>query len=433
MGRFISYLAVVLVLVTYSCNSNINDLPSPGMTKPGNFEWAKIGNVGGEGHSATVDNFNNCFVTGFFDQQGIILDSIKINSNEFFGSFLAKYNLNGGILWAIGGDNSKTSYYKVISDNVGNLYVGGNFLKGAKMRFGKILEHDASLLKLSNDGNLIWTIQFSTPVYDMCIDKNGNVYAISSTINKISSDGNILYTTDSNNSNYSVSAMAVSNTGELWITGRIYTGSTTFGNIKLTTTSNKDLYIAKFNASGNCTWAKNYGYGINKDDSGGSAVALDASGNIYLLGFFENSYTIEGYHLSAGNNYLTLFLASYKSDGNIRWVKNLLCSPSSGGTLKIDKQNNLYISSGYNGMLDLDPISFTPNNNALFIAKLDSTGKGIWIENAFCVSPAFVKDLCIDSDGNCLITGQEQNGIDFGKISFHNTGLNYFLAKLNAH
>src|SRR5690349_12424659 len=67
-------------------------------------------------------------------------------------------------------------------------------------------------------------------------------------------------------------------------TGNLYVtgwfeGVFTIGNITLTSRGVDDILIAKFDASGNLLWAKQAG-SVSQD--GGNAIAVDAQGNCYV-------------------------------------------------------------------------------------------------------------------------------------------------------
>jgi len=397
------------------------------------YSWAKGGSgaEGGQGNSIAVDKTGNCYVVGSFFHQ-IILDSITLNDNSMLGSFFAKYDANGNILWAIPGNIDKINFLSVLVDDSQNIYLGGKFSSGSKITNGVILTQDASILKLDQKGNLIWSIPLPNSVGKIRIDSGGNIYVSAQSIYKISPSGVIQYTITSGNQNMWLNDLNVNGNGELYITGRVMTGGIAFGNIIINTTVSKDLFLAKFDAYGNCVWAKNYGFGINKNDSGGAGICTDRAGNVYLSGYFEQEYNIEGFHLTTPNG-AAFFLASYASDGKIKWLKNINAFLTSNGALKIDSRDYLYISGGYFNDLNFQSLSFSPAGNSLFVAKVDVFGNGIWIENAECVDPAFVTDLFVDNAGNCFLTGQYQSGITLGSTSLSGSGLQFFLAKLNAH
>src|ERR1700753_2209030 len=80
--------------------------------------------------------------------------------------------------------------------------------------------------------------------------------------------------------------------GNSYVTGTFTSASIIFGTYTLTNTPGfgnpaTDLFIVKYDPSGNVVWAKNYGgtsaaYGV----ASGKGIALDGSGNIYVTGIY---------------------------------------------------------------------------------------------------------------------------------------------------
>jgi hypothetical protein len=77
--------------------------------------------------------------------------------------------------------------------------------------------------------------------------------------------------------------------GNTYVAGS-YTGTADFdpgaGTANLISVSNYDIFIAKYDASGNYVYAKSMG-GIAADEA--SSLAIDASGNVYITGYFQGT------------------------------------------------------------------------------------------------------------------------------------------------
>src|SRR4051812_3508112 len=78
--------------------------------------------------------------------------------------------------------------------------------------------------------------------------------------------------------------------GNSYITGAFYSPTLKFGTTTLTrsgtSTSFADLFIAKYDPSGNVLWAKSIG-GTGEEQ--GTGISLDANGNCYVSGFFNSA------------------------------------------------------------------------------------------------------------------------------------------------
>src|SRR6186997_2760536 len=80
---------------------------------------------------------------------------------------------------------------------------------------------------------------------------------------------------------FAAPCLAVMSNGDFVATGYFF-GSIDFGTGKLTAASPgvTDCWIARFNRAGQIKWAKRFG---SSNGDSGNSVAVDASGNIYLL------------------------------------------------------------------------------------------------------------------------------------------------------
>src|SRR5262245_31314918 len=98
--------------------------------------------------------------------------------------------------------------------------------------------------------------------------------------------------------------IAVDASGNCYVTG-YYNGTTiTFGSITLTNTGPgyREIFIGKYDASGNVVWAKSAG-GNYPDRA--LAIAADANGNCYIIGdFYSDSISFDSITLmNADTNY----------------------------------------------------------------------------------------------------------------------------------
>ncbi|HWY39105.1 MAG TPA: T9SS type A sorting domain-containing protein, partial [Bacteroidia bacterium] len=83
-----------------------------------------------------------------------------------------------------------------------------------------------------------------------------------------------------------------------------------FGSTTLTNAGSNDIYVAKYDASGNALWAKSVGGSL---DDRGNAISLDAYANAYVTGYFASSSVAFGSAIltNAGGN--DVFLAKLDS------------------------------------------------------------------------------------------------------------------------
>src|SRR4051794_3834995 len=79
-------------------------------------------------------------------------------------------------------------------------------------------------------------------------------------------------------------AVAIDNAGNSYITGT-FNGST----LNQTATGTTDILVAKFDPNGTLLWTHHYGNSKGVGSSGGRGVAVDASGDVFVTGFFSGT------------------------------------------------------------------------------------------------------------------------------------------------
>ncbi len=181
---------------------------------------------------------------------------------------------------------------------------------------------------------------------------------------------------------------------------------------------------------------------VEPEHSYGRSMAIDAQGNIYVLGSMECPY------FTLGNTTLTrdkgeTFLAKYSPAGKVLWAFNA----GSGHTYAItaDANGNVYFAGDFNEpKFNLGTFSIT-NSQVLggwevYLAKCDSAGKVLWVKSAGGNGDKDVYGVSADGSGNVYLTGIFGGPqMNFGDITiknyvavdFHNLAqtFNAFLAK----
>jgi hypothetical protein len=95
------------------------------------------------------------------------------------------------------------------------------------------------------------------------------------------------------------SRIAVDAGGNSYVTG-IFRGNASFGTTNLTSSGSTDIFIAKYDASGNVLWAKQAG---GQDIDAAKNIEVDVSGNSYITGEFQGSATFGSTTLTSTGNY----------------------------------------------------------------------------------------------------------------------------------
>ena len=172
-------------------------------------------------------------------------------------------------------------------------------------------------------------------------------------------------------------SVATDASGNTFVTGVFYSTSITFGSYTLTNAGYADIFLVKYDASGNVIWAKSAG-GTSYDF--GWSVATDASGNTFVTGRFKSpSITFGSYTLNNANvGYSDIFLA--KLD-NTNGINEELLLP---GNIVIYPNPN-------KGSFTL---SFTAlQGNEAEIKVLDVLGKTVYYEKSIITQNEYFKEI----------------------------------------
>jgi hypothetical protein len=131
---------------------------------------------------------------------------------------------------------------------------------------------------------------------------------------KYDSNGNFLWVQQAGGTERDIVYKLAADTNyNYYITG-YFNGTIQFGQYTLSTDSyDRSFFIAKFDSSGECLWAKTIeGNGIMSS----YALSVDANENSYVTGYFTGEYQFDNYRLYNPNYYNDVFIAKFDGNGN---------------------------------------------------------------------------------------------------------------------
>lgn len=288
--------------------------------------------------------------------------------------------------------------YNITTDASGNVYSIGYFVGTVDFDPGVAISNltssgsnDIFVSKLDADGNFLWAKKFGGTGSDIglaiCVDAAGNVYTT----------GNFAGTADFD------PGVGVSNL--------------------INPLGNSDAFISKLDNNGNFVWAKQFTSSA-LGTSGGSEIAVDGIGNVFIYGGFMA--TVD-FNPGAGTANLSsfsissydVFVAKLDGSGNFIFAKQL------GGTshdnaisMALDSDDNILITGSFLGTADFDPgaasFNLTPIGTLdIFIAKLNSSGNFVWAKSVGGSGSDVGRDISVDGNDNVYVTGNFNTTADF--------------------
>ena len=143
--------------------------------------------------------------------------------------------------------------------------------------------------------------------------------------------------------------------------------------------STEQMFLAKYDASGNAEWA--VWAGGSRSDRG-LGLDLDGQGNVYVCGYFRDSAQFGGNWYIGGNGY-NFFLAKYDPAGNFLWVRHDESNPESQArTVAVDNAGNAYVGGHFVNDIAIGGMTIPAldGNRNGFIAKFETNGDFLWME-----------------------------------------------------
>ncbi len=375
--------------------------------------WVRRYNGPGNGIDSAFaivsDNAGNVYITGTSSSTSLDYATIKYNSSGV-QQWVTRYN---------GPGNGVDIAHAIVLDTAGNVYVTGRSTITTN-------NYDFATIKYNATGETLWVRHFHGPQsFDIAccitVDASGNVYvsgysyATSSEWNietiKYNSLGDTIWTRQYNgpaNSTDVVTALAIDASGNVYVTG--YSEGSGY---------NYDYITIKYNSSGDTVWTRRYnGPGNNYDYA--YALAVDASGNVYITGAASGSET--------NYDYATI---KYNASGETLWLRKYNGPASNvdrAMAMTIDASGNVYVtgySDGGGTSYDYATIKYNSNGQEQWVQRYEGPGYGTDLANA----------IKLDTSGNIYITGYSMGAAlsyyDYATVKYNSNGVQQWVIRYN--
>ena len=364
-------------------------------TPSGKYRWSMtFGNTSSDyGYDLAVDAAGNVYVTGGF-YNSIDCGGNTLSSKGGNDVFVCAFDSKGKHLWSNSWGSTSTDYgYAIAADSNSNVYLTGyhystiNFGGSTLTSAGS---YDIFLASFDSKGKHRWSKNFGNTSsdygYGIAVDGSDNVYLTGYFYYGVNFGGSTLYPTGSGDmylasftpsgvhrwskafggtsSDYGY-AVATDKSGNVYVTGYVY-GAVDFGGGSLTSNGSGDAYIASFTPAGSHRWSKLMG-GTSSDY--GYGLATDASGNVYVTGYFYTSISF-GKKSHTSNGSYDAFIASYDSTGTYRWSRTYGSTSSDyGRQVSVGPSGDLYATGYFYYTVDFGGGDLTALSTDIFLMK----------------------------------------------------------------
>ena len=178
------------------------------------------------------------------------------------------------------------------------------------------------------------------------------------------------------------------------------------------------------------------GFGDASAGQVGLSVAIDAAGNVAVVGSFEGTVDFGGGPLgpTTGGKDLDAFVAMFDPAGVHLWSKRFGDPQHQGASgVAFDSGGNVLIAVQHNGTVDFGGGPIAALNTDVVIVKLDASGAHVWSQCYGDASGQSPNGITVDSSDNVIVTGNFGGVINFGCGSMSSAGpsADLFVAKLS--
>lgn len=192
--------------------------------------------------------------------------------------------------------------------------------------------------------------------------------------------------------------------GALYLAG-VFEDTAYFENTMFLSKGEADLFVAKYDMDGNLVWVKQAG-GTQNDYLSGMDV--DDDGNIVIVGNYESSISFDTTIRNTNNIFGESYIAKYSNNGDVVWAKSVTGTNTNLTTdITYDNNGNYLITGFFSGNYNLggSSISSSTQSYDILIGKLDKNGNTVWLKKAGSIAEDAAQAICADKDGNAFITG----------------------------
>jgi FlgD Ig-like domain len=379
-----------------------------------------------------VDPSGNIIVCGIFYTS---LDLGQVYpSLGFSDGFVAKFDANGGLLWVRQlGDVRPDRTWDVAVDYLGNIIVVGTL--SAAMN-----DTDAMVVKFAPNGTQTWLKRFgqgdAQSQVAMCVSTNLSkeiiiagefqgafslggptlqpTGGVTFFMAKLDAGGNHIWSKRFDTRapySWNLAGLATGSDGQTMFSGALV-DSLDLGNGWMKSAGQADVFLGRFDASGNALWSKRFGDAAMQ---GVKDIAINDANQIALVGLTDGTINFGGGALTAGADQ-DPFVAVLNSAGNQVWARIFNgTSNQFAGSLAWASNHDLLVVFRGTGTLDFGggarPI-VGPSYGVWLTRFFGSSGAHRW--STTMLASGGLEGQIAEDDGRIILAGDAAGTVDLG-------------------
>lgn len=181
-------------------------------------------------------------------------------------------------------------------------------------------------------------------------------------------------------------------------------GNTYLAGSCVQTGNNQDIVVMKLDTSGNVVW-KNIYNGPSSGADAALAMAIDASGNVYITGYGKFS--------ASATDIVTI---KYDPSGTILWTANysfVTDQYEQGNSIVVDGSGNVYVAG------QSDPDATATASDDYVVIKYNASGVQQWVQRTNGTGNGVDRPskIALDPTGNPVVTGRSDNLVNYDYLT----------------
>ncbi|PLX07949.1 MAG: hypothetical protein C0598_12860 [Marinilabiliales bacterium] len=222
------------------------------------------------------------------------------------------------------------------------------------------------------------------------------------------------------------------NDGNVYMSGW-FSGNAYFGDFVLSSEGGKDIFIAKYNSSGEILWVKK-AWGAGDDVTAG--ITTDWDGFPIITGWFQEALHFGDFVVESNGSY-DMFVARYNAEGDVIWAKSAGGEGDDyGNRLTTNAEHDVLVAGSfrYTANFGDDNAIISEGNRDIFIANYSNSGNLHWVKKAGGVGEDRAYSIVSDeNNGDIYFTGMFNGKANFGDNFIECTSIvGSFVARMDA-